>query len=179
MAQDQKQPPAIRESREPLNPAWAAARRRHGKDALLGDEPPRLIAVTIVFIAVMLSVLTAVCWSFEYEETVPIVLGPGGEPHTDYRVGYLPATVDVKSGQTVHLEPGSMQSPSVSVEATVTGVSGPTSDGLFIVRVEFPDVAGISQPQNSESQIRGVLVTKKVRLFARLFGVFRNITRGS
>jgi hypothetical protein len=71
-----------------------------------------------------------------------------------------------------------VQSATVGVEATVTGVSGPTSEGLYIVRVDLPDIAGISRRQNSDSQIRGALVTKKVRLFARLFGVFRNITGG-
>lgn len=172
-------PPAARETQEgPLYPAQAAARRRHNKDALLGDEPPRIIAVAIVLIAVMLSVLTAVCWSFEYEETVPILLGLGGEPKKRYAVGYLPSSVAVRSGQTVHLEPGSMQSATVGVEASVTGVSGPTSEGLYVVRVDLPDGDGISAPPNSGSQIRGSLVTRKVRLFARLFGVFRNITGG-
>jgi hypothetical protein len=71
-----------------------------------------------------------------------------------------------------------MQSPTVRVKATVTGVSGPTSEGLYVVRVDLPDVAGIPWPPNSDSQIRGSLVTKKVRLFAKLIDVFHNITGG-
>ena len=89
MPQNPDPPPATREMRyDILYPAQAAERRRRNKDSLLGDEPPRIIAVAIVLIAVMLSVLTAVCWSFEYEETVPIVLGLGGEPQKGYGVGY-------------------------------------------------------------------------------------------
>ena len=86
--------------------------------------------------------------------------------------------MDVRSGHTVHLESGSMQSATVGVKATVTGVSGPTSEGLYVVRVDLPDVAGISWPPNRNSQIWGSLVTRKVRPFAKLFGVFHNITGG-
>jgi hypothetical protein len=141
-----------------------------------------LLTVAIVLIAVMLSTLTAICWSFEYEETVPIALERGAEPQSGYATGYLPASVDVRAGQKVHLRRGSMQASAAGPEASVTEVSGPTKEGLYIVRVELPEGArehaAAGPGQQNGGQINGTLVTKRIRLFSKLFGVFRNITRG-
>ena len=164
------------------NPVTYRIRRPPTKDALLGDEPPRFLTVAIVLIAVMLSTLTAVCWSFEYEETVPIALDAGSDLESRYALGYVPASVDVKVGQKVHLPRRSTEAATNRTEATVFDVSGPTKEGLYIVRVGMPE--GVREPgaewlgqQNNDGHISGTLVTKKIRIFARLFGVFRNITR--
>ena len=166
-----------------VNPVAPGARRRRGKDALLGDEPPRFLTVAIVLIAVMLSTLTAVCWSFEYEETVPIALESAPERQPGQAVGYVAASVDVKAGQQVHLPRRSTKAATNRAEATVADVSGPTKEGLYIVRVDLPESArepgaARSGQENNDGHISGVLVTKRIRLLAKLFGVFRNITRG-
>jgi hypothetical protein len=84
----------------------------------------------------------------------------------------------------VHLSPGSSSAANARADTTVTGVSGPTKEGLYVVRVELPEGTrerGKARPgqENNDGQISGTLVTKRIRLLAKLFGVFRNITRGS
>lgn len=67
----------------------------------------------------------------------------------------------------------------------MTEVSGPTKEGLYVVRVELPDsvtepgAAAAPGQQNNGGSINSVLVIKRIRLFAKLFRVFRNITRAS
>jgi len=190
--------------RQPTPPLIASDRRRISKDTLLSDEPPRALTVAIVLIAALLGILIAVCWSFEYEQTVPINLYVENSPPSGYALGYLPASSGVEVGQKVHLQPGSISS--AGREATVAAVSEPTKGGLYIVRVDLPDslrnlsatsttteanpgpeiTAGNSpdaEPENnpplaapaSATKISGSVVIRRARLFARLFNVFRTI----
>lgn len=161
-----------------------AIRRREAKDTLLGDDPPRFLSVAIIIIAAVLGILVVAARSIEYEDAVPILLTLKVSESSDqvYGVAYLrpEEMMKVRTGQLVRVEFGPHQGRDhSSIEAIVSNISNVNKAGLCSVRVDLSvDViasSGLRTAFEQEMQTQAKVLTQKMRLFDKLFGVLRTL----
>jgi hypothetical protein len=156
-------------------------RRREIKDTLLADEPPRTLGLLIAVVAVLLAVAVIIGWSMTYQQTLAVTVDLRADAGQHlHGLAWLPAEqiVQVRDGQRVVVD---LQSPmgNSKILGQVVEVSPEAKDGLYEVRIEFPDVQPISalpeQGQFRSGQDTATIFTQKIRVFVRVFSVFRTL----
>ncbi|HEY6330265.1 MAG TPA: hypothetical protein VI756_13075 [Blastocatellia bacterium] len=176
------------------DPAESAAppnrrmRRREAKDTLLADEPPRALGISIVTVAVLLGTAVFLAWSMSYQTKIDVMvaLEPAGGGALDGRA-LLPADqiARVQEDQRVTLDYPSSNRDS-RIVGRVTGVAPDTTTGLYQVHIEFPPGpdaidnginAALKHARSSGGQIPATIFTQKVKVFARVFEVFRGLSQ--
>jgi len=172
------EPKPSREGREVAN------RRREAKDMLLGDEPPKFLSVAIVIVAILLGVVVVIARSIEYEETVPIALTlkAGESPNRIYGVAFLKQeeAARLRAGLAVRVEMSPRQARNRGLmEGSLNDISALNIGGFSSVRVDLPAElvtdSNLCDAVEQGTQMQAKVVTRKIRLFDRLFGVFRTL----
>ncbi|MGH9828646.1 MAG: hypothetical protein ACREDR_35950 [Blastocatellia bacterium] len=164
-------------------------RRREKQDTLLADEPPRPLGIAIVATAILLLVAGAFAWSIKYQETTPVEIEITAEPGTARPVGaaYLPIeeASQITTGETVTFEldgypaanygrcEGKIASASIEKQNDAVMVTIDLPAGLATSSGFHPPLDRLNQPGAFRG--RGEVLTKKVRLCGKLFGVFRTL----
>jgi hypothetical protein len=183
---------AMSEADHPVNAAPPAVgggfvnHRREAKDTLLGDEPPRILGAAIITIALALATLVVAAQAIEYEDAVPVTLTlqAAAAPESLCGVAYLKPeeALRVKRGQPVRIDWHVAGVPAFfnkGAAASVSDLSPIADGGLYAVRVTLaadPEgSAGDGLAAKSWPPTPARIITQRVKLFGKLFGVFRAV----
>jgi hypothetical protein len=156
-------------------------RRRENKDTLLADEPPRALGLLIAAVAVLLAVAVVIGWPMTYQQTLAVTVDLRADAGQHlHGLAWLPAEqiVQVRDGQRVVVDLQAAAGYS-KIAGQIAEVSPEAKDGLYEVRIEFPDAQLISafldQGQFRGGQDQATIFTQKIRVFVRVFSVFRTL----
>jgi hypothetical protein len=148
------------------------------KDTLLSEHPPWIPKVGILVIAALLAGTIVITRRIDYQDTVPINLTLKVSNHSDavYGEGYLQhEAVNVRTDQMVLIDWQKRQSTKLT--ARVENIAVVSKNSLYLIRVELPGEI-LADPElrsrlQEEVQMPARIVTHRVRLFDKLFGMFR------
>jgi hypothetical protein len=146
-------------------------RRRHEKDTLLADEPPRALGAGIAVAALLLTAGVAASRAIRYQDTVVINLAVRSTETSPQGEAYLKDVTGVRAGQKVLLTIGERE-----VQGRVGGFLLVDKIGLYRVTVALPPDALSETDRTATPEIEGRIVTREARLFDRLFGFLRRMS---
>jgi hypothetical protein len=159
-------------------------RRRVQKDALLAENPPRVLGAAIALVAILLALFIGSLRWVEYQETVPVNLTLKSVDQARPLCGeaYLQAheMAGVQTNQVVQL---ASLAPTAGApghsEATVSEIRPVDENSLYVIRVELPAELATGSAGGSAfhegMQIQGRIVTREHNLFEKLFSFFRTL----